>query len=64
MRGVINRHCPPLESVLQAAELEMIQVLSDAQRAHAAGDTAAEARHLARLHTLAAQAAELIGRAA
>lgn len=64
MRGLIHRACPPRESVLQAAELEMSHALADANRARREGDTAAYARHMAQLHALVEQAAELIRRAA
>ncbi len=64
MRGMIHRSCPPRESVLQAAEIEMSRALADANRARDEGDTAGYARHLARLHALVEQAAELVRRAA
>ncbi len=64
MRGLIHQHCPPRESMLQAAELEMSRALADANRAREAGDVAAYAKHMARLHALVEQAAELVRRAA
>lgn len=64
MRGVITRRCPPRESVLQAAEIEMTRALADANAARDEGDVSAYARHLARLHALVEQAAELVRRSA
>lgn len=64
MRGLIHRACPPRESVLQAAELEMSHALAEARRCELAGDREGYVKHMARLHALVEQAAELVGRAA
>ena len=61
---LINRTCPPRESVLQAAEVAMCVALAEANRARSRGDEAGYVRHMARLCALQEQAAEVLRRAA